>query len=460
MAVTPVWDDAGMDDEFESLRASAQEARRVRDLSAVGELLAAHDPPEIVRLLEQEPHAADRAVMYRLLGRESAMEVFELLDTGMRAELIEGLRDEDVALIFEQIDPDDRAQLVDELPAGVAKRLMQGLSPAEREVTLSLLGYPRRSIGRYMSPEFVRLRPRLTVGDALTHIRHRGADAETIYLLPVTDDARRVEGVVGLRELVMARADETVADLMVEARTVRVTDDAESAARRIVEAQLLAAPVVDGEDRIVGIVTIDDASRILEEADDEDAARQGAAEPLRRPYLTTPVLGIVRSRVVWLLVLAVSALLTVQVLGVFETTLEEVVTLALFIPLLTGTAGNTGAQAATTVTRALALGEVRARDVLAVAWREVRVGFVLGALLGLLGFALASLVFDVAFGAVIGLTLVAVCTLAATVGGAMPMLARAVRADPAVFSTPFISTFCDATSLIIYFVIATRILGL
>jgi magnesium transporter len=173
-----------------------------------------------------------------------------------------------------------------------------------------------------------------------------------------------------------------------------------------------------------------------------------------------PVLGIVRSRVVWLLVLAVSALLTVQVLGVFEDTLEQVVTLALFIPLLTGTAGNTGAQAATTVTRALALGEVRSGDVLAVAWREVRVGFLLGTLLGLLGFALASVVFDVHFGAVIGLTLLAVCTLAATVGGAMPMLARAVRADPAVFSTPFISTFCDATSLIIYFLMATWLLGL
>lgn len=449
-----------MDDEYEHLRAGAETALRSRDLTAVSTLLAAHEPPEIVRLLEQEPHAADRAILYRLLDRAKALVVFELLESGLRSELIDGLRDEDVTRLFEELDPDDRVQLVDELPAGVAKRLLQGLSPQERELTLPLLGYPKGSIGRYMSPEYVRLRSRLTLGDALTHVRHRGADAETIYTLPVTDDERRVEGVIGLRELVMGPADRTVGELMVEARTVRATDDAETAARRIVDAQLLAAPVVDGEDRIVGILTIDDASRILEDADDEDAARQGAAEPLRRPYLTTPVFGIVRSRVVWLLVLAVSALLTVQVLGVFEETLERVVTLALFIPLLTGTAGNTGAQAATTVTRALALGEVRARDVWSVAWREVRVGLLLGGLLGILGFALASLVFDPAFGAVIGLTLVAVCTLAATVGGAMPMLARAVRADPAVFSTPFISTFCDATSLIIYFLIATWLLGL
>ncbi len=449
-----------MTPDTDQLREQAEQALRARELGVLGALLAEHEPPEIADLLEREPHAADRAVLYRLLERDQAVEVFELLEPGQRRELIDGLRDDDVARLFEEIDPDDRVQLLDELPAGVAQKLLHGLSADERELTLPLLGYPKRSIGRYMSPEYVRLRARLTVGDALSHIRHRGTDAETIYMLPVTDDERRVEGVVGLRELVMAAADELIGDLMVEARTVTATEDAEAAARRVVDEQLLAAPVVDGEGRLVGILTVDDASRILELADDEDAARQGAAEPLRRPYLTVPVFGIVRSRVVWLLVLAISALLTVQVLGVFEDTLEQVVTLALFIPLLTGTAGNTGAQAATTVTRALALGEVRSGDVLAVAWREVRVGFLLGTLLGALGFALASLVFDVHFGAVIGLTLVAVCTLAATVGGAMPMLARAVRADPAVFSTPFISTFCDATSLIIYFLIATWLLGL
>lgn len=449
-----------MDHDFEQLRTSARLALHEQDLPAVSTLLLEHDSPEIVRLLEQQPSAADRAVLYRLLDRAKAVKVFALLEPAMRAELIEGLRGEDVTRLFEELDPDDRAQLMDELPANVAQRLLQGLSAQERELTLPMLGYPKTSIGRYMSPEYVRLPSRLTVGEALTHVRHRGADAETIYMLPVTDDERRLEGVIGLRRLFMSPPDRTVGELMSEGRTVRATDDAETAARRIVDARLLAAPVVDGEDRVVGIVTIDDASRILEAADDEDLARQGAAEPLDRPYLTTPVLGLVRSRAVWLMVLAVSALLTVRVLGAFEEALTEVVTLALFIPLLTGTAGNAGAQAATTVTRALALGEVGSRDVLAVAWREVRVGLVLGGVLGALGFILASLVFDPTFGAVIGLTLIAVCTIAATVGGAMPMLARAVHADPAVFSTPFISTFCDATSLIIYFMIATQLLGL
>jgi magnesium transporter len=448
-----------MDEDFDALRARIEPALRSRDLGELARVLGEYDAPEIARLLEREDES-DRAVLYRLLPRDTALEVFELLDSGMRAELFTGLRGEDVARVFEDLDPDDRAQLVDELPAGVAKKLMSGLSARERELTAPMLGYPKDSIGRFMSTEYVRLQPQFTVGDALTHVRHRGQDAETIYTLPVTDAHRRVLGIVGLRDLVMGPSDRLVADMMTDARHLRARDEAETAARSLVEAQLLAAPVVDGEDRLVGILTIDDASRIVEEAEDEDAARQGASEPLRRPYLTTPVFGIVRSRVVWLLVLALSALFTVGVLDIFEATLEQVVTLALFIPLLTGTAGNTGAQAATTVTRALAIGEVSVRDAAAVAWREVRVGALLGGMLGVLGFVLASAVFSIPLGLVIGLTLFSVCTLAATVGGVMPMLARVLRADPAVFSTPFISTFCDATSLIIYFLVATWILQL
>lgn len=448
-----------MDDEFEAFSAAIAAPLRQRDLPALSRLIADHDASVIVRLLQRED-AADRAVLYRLLPRDLALEVFELLEPGLRSDFFRGLRDEDVAKLFEELDPDDRAQLVDELPAGVARKLMAELSPAERELTAPMLGYPRGSIGRYMNTEYVRLQPQLTLGDALSHVRHRGKDAETVYTLPVTDSERRVLGVIGLRDLVMGDSSKLVSEVMTPPRSVYAHDSAEPASRTIVEAHLLAAPVVDREERLLGILTIDDASHVLEAAEDEDAARQGASEPLRRPYLTTPVLGIVKSRVVWLLVLAISALLTVQVIGIFEATLEEVVTLALFIPLLTGTAGNTGAQAATTVTRALAMGEVSTRDVLGVAWRELRVGLTLGGLLGILGFAMGWLVFDIGIGVVLGVTLVAICTLAATVGGAMPMLARVVRADPAVFSTPFISTFCDATSLVIYFVVATWVLGL
>lgn len=435
------------------------QALRERDLSTLGTILADKSVGQIVRLLERT-NAADRAVLYRLLSREQALAVFEQFDTGMRSELFRGLRDEHVVDVFEQLNPDDRAQLVDELPAGVAQKMMRGLSEHQRSLTAPMLGYPRWSIGRRMSPEYVRLQPGFTAVEAIRHVQQRGIEAETVYTLPVTDSSRCLVGVVGLRALVLGNPDTTVAELMVEPRAVNATDDAERAARSCIDANLLAIPVVDGEDRLVGILTVDDAARILAEAEEEDAARAGASEPLRRPYLATPVLALVRSRVVWLLVLAISALLTVQVLEIFESTLQRVVALALFIPLLTGTAGNTGSQAATTVTRALAMDDVRLRDVVAVAAREIRVGAVLGALLGALGFVFASLVYQPSMGVVIGGTLIAICTMAATVGGVMPMLARAIRADPAVFSTPFISTFCDATGLVIYFLVATAVLGL
>lgn len=219
-------------------------------------------------------------------------------------------------------------------------------------------------------------------------------------------------------------------------------------------------PIVDDEHRLVGILTVDDALRILEEAESEDAARQGGVEPLNRPYLSTPVRTLVRSRVVWLLVLAIGATLTVKVLSVFEDSLQEMVVLSLFVPLIIGTGGNTGNQAATTVTRALALGDITTSDVFRVLGREVRVGATLGLVLGTLGAVIAGALFGVDVGLVIGATLFGVCTMSATVGGLMPIVAKSIGVDPAVFSNPFISTFVDATGLILYFLIAKAILGI
>lgn len=285
-------------------------------------------------------------------------------------------------------------------------------------------------------------------------MRERLAEAETVYTLPVVDGQRRLVGIVSLRDVMTADPDTPVSEFLHEPHSARATVGAETAARRCADLKLLALPVVDDETRLVGILTVDDALWILEEAESEDQARIGGSEPLRRPYLSTPVRSIVRSRVVWLLVLAVGATLTVQVLEVFEATLEQMVVLSLFIPLLIGTGGNTGNQAATTITRALALDDVRPRDILKVLARDVRVGLSLGLLLGGVGFLFASLAHGVPIGAVIGLTLLSVCTMAATVGGAMPLIGRTVRVDPAVFSNPFITTFVDATGLLVYFLVA------
>ncbi len=436
-----------------------ERALGLTDLAELTSAVRALTPSEVVDVLERQD-STDRAVLYRLLAKDQALRVFEALDPSLQSDLVRALQDDDVAALFAGLEPDDRVELLDELPASVARRLMRGLPARERDMTAGILGYPPGSIGRRMSPEFVALRANLTAAQALSAVKQRLADAETVYTLPVTDDQRVVVGIVSLRDLMSAAPDTPITDVMQDAYVVQATDNAEEAARRCAGLKLLALPVVDKESRLVGILTVDDALRILETAETEDQARIGGTEPLRRPYLASPVSALVRARVVWLLVLAIGATLTVQVLEVFEATLSQVVALALFVPLLIGTGGNTGNQAATTVTRALALGDVGPRDIAKVLVREFKVGVSLGLLLGGVAFLATTAVYDRQLGTVIGLTLLAVCTMAATVGGAMPLLARAVRADPAVFSNPFITTFVDATGLLMYFLIARAVLGI
>lgn len=430
-----------------------------RDLPALTEQLGLLPVPDVVLAFERVS-SKERAVLYRLLTKDRALEVFELLDPTLQSDLLHGLQDSEVTRLFAELDPDDRAWLVDEVPAALATRLLRGLPEKERANTAALLGYPQGSTGRRMTPEYVSTRASYTVRQSLERVQAGLDEAETVYTIPVLDDSRHLVGIVSLRDLMAADPDVTIGTIMQEPHSAEAVEEAETAARRITDLMLLAMPVVDSETRLVGMLTIDDAVRILEHEESEDAARQGGTEPLRRPYLSTPVFTLVKSRVVWLLVLAVGATLTVQVLEVFEATLEQVTVLALFVPLLIGTGGNTGNQAATTVTRALALGDVRPKDIVRVITRELRTGASLGLLLGGLGFLIAGLIYSTEIGAVIGLTLLAVCTVAAAVGGGMPLLARAVKVDPAVFSNPFISTFVDATGLIIYFMIARAILQL
>lgn len=423
----------------------------------LSELLQSLRTPDVLRLLNRL-NRRRRAIVYRLLDKDHALWVFERLSPSLQWELLETLQEQDVVSLFTGLGPDDRVRLLDELPATVAARLLRGLSSEEQEKTAALLGYPEGAIGRRMSPQFVTTRADFTVTDTLDRLRRRLASAETVYYIPVTDSERRVIGAVTLRQLIGLGPDTEVSSFMHTAHTAHVAEDAERVARRMTRIGASEISIVDDEHRLVGILTLDDAVRILEHEESIDAARHGGSEPLRRPYLATPIARVVRSRIVWLLVLALGATLTVQVLSVFEDTLAQVSVLALFVPLLIGTGGNTGNQAATTVTRALALHDVMPRDVLRVLFRELRVGFMLGMLLGVLGFAIASLIYGFDVGLVIGLTLVAICCVAASIGGVMPLIARAINVDPAVFSNPFISTFVDATGLIIYFVIARSVL--
>jgi magnesium transporter len=404
---------------------------------------------------------ADKAVVVRLLPRDRALAVFEALDAADQQQVLEGLRDDRVRHLVESMDPDDRARLVDELPAKVAHRLMTQLSPHERDLTAILLGYPPESAGRVMSPEYVNLRESMTVADALAKVRRAGREAETIYTLPVTDDQRRLVGVVSLRQLVLASPSTRIGEIMSsEVHHVHVGDDQEDAARLIQEADLLALPVLDSEERLVGVITVDDAMEVLEAEHTEDLALHGASQPLGRPYFSASVFGLARARAVWLLVLIIAAALTVNVLQFFEETLETVVTLALFIPLLIDTGGNSGSQAATVVIRSMAVGEVRFTDLPKVVWREARVGLMLGAMLAVVGFWPVMVIFDADIGLIVSLTIVTICFWATLLGSALPMVAKRAGVDPAVVSAPLITTFVDATGLIIYFLIARSVLGL
>ncbi|WP_433710957.1 magnesium transporter [Nocardia sp. CA-084685] len=419
----------------------------------------------------QQPHviadelarmdAVQAGIAFRLLDKDLALAVFEELEPVDQQQILEGLRDQSFRDLVEAMDPDDRARMLREAPAKVAKKVLAGLSARERRMTASLLGYPEGSVGLYMTPEVVALPRNLSVPDALQTVRIKGINAETVYTLPVVDAGRRLTGIVELRELVLSRPDAMVSDLVVTEPTfVRATDSAEKAARLMRETNVINLPVVDSEDRLVGLLTIDDAVEVIEAADSEDVAKQAGSAPWEGHYMAAKVFQLARYRALWLLLLLFAATLTVSVTDFFEGTLQQAAHLALFIPLLIGAGGNAGAQAATACVRALAVGEVRGSDLFKVIWRECRVGLVLGTMLATAGVAIGALFVDPGTALVVGITLVIICGWAATIGGTMPLLAKRFRIDPAVVSAPMVTTLVDATGLIIYFTTAKLVLGI
>ncbi|NEC15123.1 magnesium transporter [Streptomyces sp. SID8014] len=439
----------------ESLRAAVKDQR----LDAAQEWLERH-PPHVVADELARMDAVDAGVAFRLLGKDRALEVFEELEPVDQQPILEGLRDRSFQELIEAMEPDDRARMLWEAPAKVVRRVLAGLSPNERRMTAALLGYPEGSVGRHMTPEVVALPQALTVEQALRTVRAKGADAETVYTLPVVDSGRRLTGIVELRELVLNAPDAMVSDLVVtEPASAYATDSAESAARLMRETNDLSLPVVDSEERLVGLFTIDDAVEVIEAADTEDVARQAGAAPWAGHYMAASVWQLARYRALWLALLLVAATLTVGVTQAFEATLEQVAQLALFIPMLIGAGGNAGAQAATACVRALAVGEVRGSDLMKVIWRECRVGLVLGSMLALLGLVVGTLFVSASIALVVGITLVVICGWAATIGGTMPLLAKRLNIDPAVVSAPMVTTLVDATGLIIYFLTAKAVLG-
>ncbi|WP_084534862.1 magnesium transporter [Nocardia yamanashiensis] len=470
LPVAPLTEAAVLPDDFDPRDAAGDSARpqgdSLRDivdchhLAATTEWLDNH-PPHVIADELARMDAVSAGMAFRLLDKDRALDVFEELEPIDQQQILTGLRDQSFRDLVEEMDPDDRARMLREAPAKVAKKVLAGLSAEERRMTAILLGYPEGSVGFYMTPEVIALPRNLPIAQALQMVRTEGGKAETVYTLPVVDAGRRLIGVVELRDLVLSSPDAMIADLVeAEPMRARATDSAEKAARLMQGANLINLPVVDSEDRLVGLLTIDDAVEVIEAADSEDVARQAGTTPWAGHYMAAGVFQLARYRALWLMLLLVAATLTVTVTDYFEPTLEQAAHLALFIPLLIGAGGNAGAQAATSCVRALAVGEVRVSDLFKVIWRECRVGLLLGAMLAVVGLVIGAVFVEAKIAVVVAITLVVICGWAATIGGTMPLLAKKLRIDPAVISAPMVTTLVDATGLIIYFMTAKLVLGI
>ena len=402
-----------------------------------------------------------QALAFRLLPKDEAIEVYEYLDAAVQQTLLERLRSGEVLELVEQMSPDDRVRLFDELPAKVVRRLLAELSPAERRVTAQLLGYEAETAGRLMTTEFVDLKEFHSAAQALAIVRRRARDTETIYSLYVTDGSRHLTGILSLRDLVTADPEARIGDVMTrDVVSVGTDTDQEEVARAIQRYDFLAVPVVDREQRLVGIVTVDDVIDVIEQEATRDLYAAGAVQAGDEDdYFQSNLFTVARRRVVWLLVLLVANSGTSAVIASQELVLKQVVVLAAFIPLLIGTGGNVGAQSSTVVIRGLSTQRLQAMGAWRAIWREAVAGALLGLLMVLAVVPWAAYVagsWGVATAA--GLSLVVITTLAATAGAALPLLFDRLGLDPALMSAPFLATITDVAGVFIYLQLASWLL--
>ena len=431
------------------------------NLQGAKSLLIPVQPVDIAEAIEGLPKSS-QLIAFRLLSKAEAIEVYEYLNTDVQQALIQEFKRQEVLDIVDQMSPDDRARMFDELPAKIVRRLLSQLSPGERQATAILLGYEEDTAGRIMTPEYISLKDNLTVSQTLERIRSLSNASEVVYYLYVTDVSRQLTGIVSLRDLVIASPETTLAEIMTRDVVFVHTDtDQEEVARTIQRYDILALPVVDSEERLVGIVTVDDVIDIIEREATEDIYALGGVQSDKDNYFQTNLLTVARRRVVWLFVLLLTNTVTGAIIRYNEELLKQVVILAAFIPLLTGTGGNVGAQSSTVVIRGLNTEEIQNMGAGKVIFREAAAGILLGLILGTLATVWAYfLQGSIEVAVSVGISLVAIALLASVAGSALPFLFRSFGLDPALMSAPFITTAVDVLGVLIYFYIAKTILGL
>ena len=425
------------------------------------DLLTTLYPADIAAIFAELPEES-LPLLFRLLPKELAADTFVEMDEEAQEMLIRGFSDRELKDVLDELYVDDAVDLVEEMPATVVKRILQQTSPDMRKMINEILQYPEDSAGSIMTPEYVSLRPQMTVSEALQRIRRTGVDKETIYTCYVVTPDRKLIGIVTAKSLLLSEDDTKITDIMEEnVISVNTMDDREQVAMKLGKYDFLAMPVVDQENRLVGIVTVDDAIDVLTEEATEDIEKMAAITPSDKPYLRTGIFATYKQRIPWLLLLMISATFTGMIITSFEDALQAYVVLTAFIPMLMDTGGNSGSQASVTVIRGLSLNEIQFKDLPKVMWKEFRVAILCGITLSAANF-LKLLFFDRVGALVAGvvcITLLAVIILAKLVGCTLPMLAKKIGFDPAVMASPFITTIVDALSLLLYFTVARALLG-
>ena len=436
---------------------------------ALRDILVTMNPADIAILFgDLEEHTLP--LLFRLLPKDIAAETFVEMEPDSQELLIRGFSDSELKEVVDELYVDDAVDLVEEMPANVVKRILSQADAETRKLINDILKYPEDSAGSIMTTEYIDLRPTMTVADAIKNIRRNGQDSETINTCYITDEGKHLVGIVSIRAIILAEEDAVLSDIMEDnIISVNTLTDQEEATAMIARYNFNVLPVVDGEQRLVGIITVDDALDVMEDEATEDIEIMGGVTPVDKPYLRTDVLEFWKARIPWLLLLMIGATFTGMILNHFEDSLATVTALTLFIPMLMDTGGNSGSQASVTVIRALSLGDIEFSDLLSVIWKEIRVAVLCGLSLAVVAFGKIMLVDHMLLGnddvtvwvaLTVCITLALVVLMAKLIDCTLPILADKLGLDPAVMSSPFITTIVDALSLLIYFLIANHLLSL
>lgn len=438
-----------------------------KQFSVLKEVLQEWSPADIAELII-ELDESERVLIFRLLNRELAADVFEYLDVDTQLELIKSMGKEETAAILNEMDPDDRTALFEEIPAQALQQLLSLLSAEEKKIATTLLGYPENSIGRLMTPDYLAIKADWTVEEVLNYIRQVGKSKETLNVIFVIDEKGKLLGLIDIRDILLSPPSQKIAELYDEnISPLNVFDDQETAVSVLQKYDAVALPVLDNNGVLLGIVTVDDIMDVAEEETTEDIQKQAAVEVLEEPYSEVPVLKMIKKRAGWLSILFISEMFTASAMAVFEEEIAKAVVLALFVPLIISSGGNSGSQASTLIVRAMALGDITIRDWFRVMRRELLTGFSLGIILGTLGFfriflwqEATHLYGDYWFfvGLTVFFSLIGVVMWGTFIGSMLPFILRRLRFDPATSSAPFVATLVDVTGIVIYFSIAMELL--